>query len=70
MASRILLQVDNEADCPTRIPVNRARYSDIGQNHWAKEFVIVFGDGYADGLEAFLTAYHGIEKPGAYGKWS
>ncbi|KAJ9123212.1 hypothetical protein QFC22_001406 [Naganishia vaughanmartiniae] len=35
-----------------------------GQNHWAKEFVIVFGDGFADGLEAFLTAYHGIEKPG------
>jgi glycosylphosphatidylinositol transamidase len=36
----------------------------IGQNHWAKEFVIVFGDGYADGLEAFLAAYHGIHKPG------
>jgi hypothetical protein len=36
----------------------------IGQNHWAKEFVIVFGDGYADGLEAFLAAYHGTQKTG------
>lgn len=42
----------------------RAAHSHIGQNHWAKEFVIVFGDGYADGLEAFLAAYHGTRKSG------
>lgn len=28
----------------------------------------MFGDGYADGLEAFLTAYHGIQKPGMSNK--
>ena len=39
-------------------------HSFSGQNHWAKEFVIVFGDGYADGLEAFLAAYHGTQKRG------
>lgn len=38
----------------------------VGQNHWAKEFVIVFGDGYADGLEAFLAAYHGTQKLGMH----
>lgn len=32
-----------------------------GQNHWAKEFVFVFGDEYAEGLNAFLAAYHGRE---------
>lgn len=35
-----------------------------GQNHWAKEFVFVFGDGYIGGLEAFLAAYHGRRIPG------
>lgn len=35
-----------------------------GQNHWAKEFVFVFGDGYVEGLEAFLAAYHGRRMPG------
>lgn len=36
----------------------------VGQNHWAKDFVFVFGDGYIEGVEAFLSSYHGIARDG------
>jgi hypothetical protein len=32
----------------------------VGQNHWARDFVFVFGDDYIEGVEAFLATYHGL----------
>jgi len=31
-----------------------------GQNHWARDFIFVFGDDYIEGIEAFLATYHGL----------
>lgn len=35
-----------------------------GQNHWARDFIFVFGDDYIEGVEAFLASYHGMADDG------
>jgi glycosylphosphatidylinositol transamidase len=31
-----------------------------GQNHWASDFVLVVGEGYMEGLQGFMEAYHSL----------
>jgi hypothetical protein len=36
----------------------------LGQNHWARDFIFVFGDDHIEGVEAFLATYHGMTGSG------
>lgn len=38
------------------------KYSDSGYSLWAKDLVFVISDGYMDGMQAWLNAYHGVEQ--------
>lgn len=31
-----------------------------GYSLWAKDLVFVISDGYLDGMQAWITAYHGV----------
>ncbi|KAH9946130.1 Gaa1-domain-containing protein [Epithele typhae] len=36
------------------------------QSHWAKDLVFVISDGYLDGMQAWVTTYHGAEQSNMY----
>lgn len=37
---------------------------DLGYSYWGKDIIFVVSDGYLEGMQAWLGAYHGASQPG------
>lgn len=35
-------------------------------SYWGKDIILVVGDGYLDGMQAWLAAYHGASQSGTF----
>lgn len=36
----------------------------LGYSYWGKDIIFVVSDGYLEGMQAWLSAYHGASQPG------
>lgn len=48
----------------TAIMLKNANIFETGYSHWSKDVVFVVSDGYLDGMQAWLSSYHGAVQSG------